>query len=301
MSSNDTNEPAGPSQGDRTDVPLSAFAPPEEPDDMTKGKTISLATSVNLYDPNDHTYKYTLSRPYPEEFSKLPASTRTENQRRYVLLDSVLESGRVKRCTMEDFPVSMLKEEPEFAEAEKKYWGMYAHSCVGGVSQGTTGSIKILHHGEEANDQPPTPVPTTDSAPADDLETTNLGAPSSGTFQERYEGFSPSELSNLLWGEAKTKVEEKEKNLPEAKRRARAQLVTPELFDEGFLPLRPTAVCRLASHATGINRRYSSEPAALTLVRSLANFSPERTLSRAASFWNTMTGKEDEPDGGSQV
>ncbi|ODN94348.1 hypothetical protein L198_05205 [Cryptococcus wingfieldii CBS 7118] len=268
---------------------------------MTKGKTISLATSVNLSDPNDHTYLYTLSRPYPEEFSKLPASTRTENQLRYVLLDSVLRSGRVKRCTMEDFPVSMLKEEPEFAEAEKKYWGMFARSCVGGVSQGATGSIKILHHGEEANDQPPTPVPTTDSAPADDIEITNLGAPSSGTFQERYQGLSPSELSNLVWGETKMKVEEEEKNLPEAKRRARAQLVTLELFDEGFLSLRPTAVGRLAPHATGINSRYSSEPAALTLVKSLADFSPRRALSSAASFWDLMTGKKDEPDEGSQV
>ncbi|WVQ76048.1 hypothetical protein IAR50_005684 [Cryptococcus sp. DSM 104548] len=287
-------------QGGHTDVLLSTFAPLEELDDLTKGKTILLATSLNLSDPGDHTYKYTLSRPYPEEFAQLPPATRVDNQRLYVVLDSVLKSGRLKRCTMEEFPISMLKDEQEFAEAERRFWGVYARSCVGGVSEGTTGSIRIYHESEKVDDQQEASatVPTVDSSPVDeDLQITSLGAPSSGTFQDRYAGFSPSQISSYVWGELKMKVEEEETNLPEVKRRARAQLVTPEVFDEEFLRLRPTALGRLASRATGIDQvyRYSSEPAAVTLFRSLASMRPGSVLSGVASFWNTMTGK-DEPN-----
>ncbi|WVQ76047.1 hypothetical protein IAR50_005683 [Cryptococcus sp. DSM 104548] len=123
-----------------------------------------------------------------------------------------------------------------------------------------------------------------------DLQVTNVETPSTGTVRETHKGYSPSHLSNLVWGEVKSKADEEETNLPEATRGARAQLVTPEAFDEGSLTLRPTAAGRLASRAARVAQEYGypSEPAALTLFKLLAS------MRGVASFWDTMFGKDDD-------
>ncbi|WVQ83231.1 hypothetical protein IAT38_005370 [Cryptococcus sp. DSM 104549] len=301
-----------PSTGNGTSIPLSTMG------ETSPGKIINLSTSV---DPNDPSvYNYTISRPHQEQFKSLPSSTRGTNNERLVVLDSVLRSGRYQRRLMENFPEASAggDEKSAFAAAEADHWHMYAHSCMEGASLDTD-SVKIqctndtcawpgISARTTGERQPCTGCSNaaTGDAAAEESSTAG-GASSTPLTMADLPGMAPQARSLAIWGHVKGTVEEEERNLFDAKRRARLQLAYPEsiTYERDALLLRPAPGSRLASFVMGTGEPYRQQTDISVLFNSVLNISPRAVASGLGSLMSLMSpfgkkddGEESAPDHG---